>query len=50
MSQDRLVIVKNKKSGTTIYTTKNKKLNPKLKLKKYDKVTRKREEFTEAKK
>lgn len=50
MSQDRLVILKNKKTGTTIFTTKNKKTNPKLKMKKYDPVTRKKEEFVEVKK
>ena len=42
--------MKNKKTGTTVYTTKNKKLNPKLSLKKYDRVTRKREVFVEVKK
>lgn len=50
MSQDRLVILKNKKTGSTIFTTKNKKTNPKLKMKKYDPVTRKKEDFVEVKK
>lgn len=50
MSQDRLVLLRNKKTGEEIYTTKNKKKNPKLSLKKYSKKLRKRVDFTEAKK
>lgn len=49
MSQDRLIKIRNKKTGTTIFTTKNKKTNPKMKMKKYDPVTRKKEDFVEVK-
>ncbi|MBU3669070.1 MAG: 50S ribosomal protein L33 [Candidatus Taylorbacteria bacterium] len=51
MSQDRLVLLKNKQTGETIRTTKNKKgVERKLKFKKYSPKLRKRVEFTEAKK
>ena len=52
MSQDNLMILRNKVTGTAYYTSKNKKklANVKIKLKKYDKKTRKRVAFAEAKK
>jgi large subunit ribosomal protein L33 len=51
MSQDRLIKIINKATGTTIYTTKNKKkVTRKIELKKYDPVLRKRVTFKEAKK
>lgn len=52
MSQDNLMILRNKATGTAYYTSKNKKklANVKIKLKKYDKKTRKRVAFAEAKK
>lgn len=49
--QTHIIKIKDKKSGLILYTRKNKKQNPdKLSLKKYNKVTRKHELFTEAKK
>lgn len=51
MSQDRLIKITNKATGTTIYTTKNKKqVTRKIELKKYDPVLRKRVTFKESKK
>lgn len=51
MSQDRLIKIVNKSTGTTIYTTKNKKkVTRKIELKKYDPVLRKRVLFKESKK
>ena len=53
MSQKKLVKLKNKKTKETIYIHKSGKAGsatmPKLKLKKYSKVTRKREVFEESK-
>jgi large subunit ribosomal protein L33 len=51
MAQDKLIMIKNKTTGTTYYTRKNKKLvTRKIELKKYDKKLRKRVVFKEAKK
>lgn len=55
MSQDRLVILRNKATGEHIHMRKSKAKKsdgtvPKLKMKKYSKVARKRVEFTESKK
>lgn len=51
MSQDRLIKIINKSTGTTVYTTKNKKkVTRKIELKKYDPVLRKHVTFKEAKK
>ncbi|HRH22557.1 MAG TPA: 50S ribosomal protein L33 [Candidatus Paceibacterota bacterium] len=51
MSQDNLVIIKNKETGEVYYTRKNKrKVERKLELKKYSKTLRKRVVFKEAKK
>lgn len=51
MSQDNLVIIKNKSTGTVYYTRKNKrKVARKLELKKFDKTLRKRVVFKEVKK
>ncbi len=51
MSQDNLVIIKNKETGEVYYTRKNKrKVERKLELKKYSKTLRKRIVFKEAKK
>lgn len=52
MSQDNLILLRNKATGTTYYTKKNKKklANAKLKLVKFDKKLRKRVAFAEAKK
>lgn len=50
MSQDRLIKLKNKETGEEIYTSKNKKKNPKIALMKYSKKLRKRVKFTESKK
>lgn len=51
MSQDQLIILKNKQTGEVYYTRKNKKkVERKLELKKYSKVLRKRVVFKEAKK
>ncbi|MES3005437.1 MAG: 50S ribosomal protein L33 [Patescibacteria group bacterium] len=49
MSQDRLAKLKNKKTGSIIITTRNKKTNPKIKLKKFDPKTRKPGLFEEIK-
>jgi len=51
MSQDKLIKIKNKKTGEIYYTKKNKKtvLN-KLKLKKYSRKLRKHVDFEEIKK
>lgn len=51
MSQDRLVILRNKETGEVRFSTKNKKkVERKLELKKYSKKLRKRVVFKEAKK
>ena len=51
MSQDRLIILKNKESGEVRWTSKNKKkVERKIELKKYSKKLRKRVLFKEAKK
>ncbi len=51
MSQDQLIILRNKETGETIYTRKNKrKVERKIELKKYSPVLRKRIVFKEAKK
>lgn len=51
MSQDRLVKIQNKATGTTYYTFKNKKkVVKKLELNKYDKKLRKHVKFKEVKK
>ncbi len=54
MPQKKIVKLKNKKTGETIYMHKSGKAGsstmPKLKMKKYSKVTRKREMFEESKK
>ncbi|MDQ5957379.1 MAG: ribosomal protein [Patescibacteria group bacterium] len=51
MSQDRLIKIINKATGTTVYTTKNKKkVTRKIELKKYDPKLRKHVTFKEAKK
>jgi ribosomal protein L33 len=54
MPQKKIVKLKNKKTKETIYIHKSGKAGsstmPKLKLKKYSKVTRKREVFEESKK
>jgi len=51
MSQDRLIKLTNKTTGTTYFTSKNKKLvTKKIELKKYDKKLRKRVTFKESKK
>lgn len=51
MSQDNLIIIKNKESGEVYYTRKNKrKVQRKIELKKYSKTLRKRVVFKEAKK
>jgi len=51
MSQDQLIILKNKQTGEVYYTRKNKKkVERKLELKKYSKLLRKRVVFKEAKK
>lgn len=54
MPQKKIVKLKNKKTGETIYMHKSGKPGsstmPKLKMKKYSKVTRKREVFEESKK
>ncbi len=51
MSQDKLIKITNKSTGTTYYTRKNKKLvTRKIELKKYDKKLRKRVTFKESKK
>lgn len=51
MSQDNLIKLVNKTTGETYYTRKNKrKVERKIKLKKYSKKLRKRVEFAESKK
>ena len=51
MSQDHLIQIKNKKTGSVYWTRKNKKqVQRKLEFKKYDPVTRKKEIFIEVKK
>ena len=51
MSQDQLIILKNKETGEVYYTRKNrKKVERKIELKKYSKKLRKRITFKEAKK
>lgn len=51
MSQDKLIKMKSSDGKLVIYTRKNKKQNPdKLVRRKYNKVTRKHDTFTEAKK
>ena len=51
MSQDKLIKIVNKATGTIYHTRKNKKLvTRKIELKKYDKKLRKRVVFKEAKK
>lgn len=51
MSQDRLIILKNKATGEVYYTSKNKrKVERKIELKKYSKKLRKHVVFKEAKK
>jgi large subunit ribosomal protein L33 len=51
MSQDKLIKLVSKQTGSTYYTRKNKKLvTRKIELKKYDKKLRKRVVFKEAKK
>lgn len=51
MSQDNLILLRNKETGEVYYTRKNKrKVERKIKLKKYSKKLRKRVEFTESKK
>ena len=51
MSQDTLIILTNKQTGERYYTKKNKrKVERKIKLKKYSKKLRKRVEFVETKK
>jgi ribosomal protein L33 len=52
-SQEHLTLVQNKKTGSVYYTRRNKKgdrAKDKLKLKKYDPITRKQEVFEEVKK
>lgn len=50
MSQDQLIAIANKKTGTVYFTRKNKrKVERKIELKKYDKVLRKRVVFAEVK-
>jgi large subunit ribosomal protein L33 len=51
MSQDKLIKLTNKSTGTTYYTKKNKKtVTKKIELKKFDKKLRKRVVFKESKK
>jgi len=52
MSQDNLVILRNKETGEAYYSKKNKKklANAKLKLMKFSKKLKKRVEFVESKK
>lgn len=50
MSQDQLIAIVNKKTGTVYLTRKNKrKVERKIELKKYDKKLRKRVLFSEVK-
>ena len=49
--QTHVTKIKHKGTGLVLYTRKNRKQNPdKLKLRKYNKITRKHETFEEAKK
>lgn len=51
MSQDHLIIIRNKETGEVYHTRKNrKKVQRKIELKKYSKKLRKRVVFKEAKK
>lgn len=51
MSQDNLIILKNKETGEVYHTRKNRRKVPrKIELKKYSKVLRKRVTFKEVKK
>jgi large subunit ribosomal protein L33 len=51
MSQDFLIILRNKETGEAYYTRKNKKkVDRKIELKKYSKKLRKRVTFKESKK
>ena len=52
MSQDNLIILRNKETGEAYYSKKNKKklANAKLKLMKFSKKLKKRVEFVESKK
>jgi large subunit ribosomal protein L33 len=51
MSQDQLIILRNKSTGEVYYTRKNKKkVERKIELKKYSKKLRKRVVFKESKK
>jgi large subunit ribosomal protein L33 len=51
MSQDQLIILRNKETGEVYYSRKNrKKVERKIELKKYSKKLRKRVTFKEAKK
>ena len=51
MSQDRLILIKNKATGHIYYTAKNKKqVTRKIELKKYDPKLRKHVTFKEVKK
>ncbi|MFZ3020345.1 MAG: 50S ribosomal protein L33 [Minisyncoccia bacterium] len=51
MSQDQLIMLRNKETGEVYYTRKNKrKVERKIELKKYSKKLRKRITFKEAKK
>lgn len=51
MSQDHLIIIKNKETGEVYHTRKNrKKVQRKIELKKYSKKLRKRVVFKEVKK
>ncbi len=52
MSQDNLLILRNKATGMAYYSKKNKKklANNKIKIKKFDKKLRKRVSFAESKK
>lgn len=51
MSQDHLILIRNKETGEVYHTRKNKKkVERKIELKKYSKKLRKRVVFKEAKK
>jgi len=50
MSQDRLIAIQNKSTGSVYFSSKNKKkVERKIELKKYDKKLRKRISFKEVK-
>ncbi len=50
MSQDKLIVVQNKSTGSLVFTRKNKKtVQRKLELKKYDKKLRKHVTYKEVK-